>query len=106
VVLDGSCRRAGAIEKKETLTLVPGDRYLLEYWLGGNQRRDAADLLCVTIGGTFQQRHGLPRREDPRLHTHLITVGYTTQARLRFAHFGGDNEGALLDLIRLRRIVD
>ena len=106
VDLDGSCTRAGTIETKESFTLVPGDRYLLEYWLAGNQRRDDADSLDVTLGSTFQQRHVLPRREDFRLHSHMITVADTTQASLRFAHYGGDNEGALLDLIRIRRIVD
>jgi hypothetical protein len=106
VDMDGTCNRAGTIETKETFTLVPGDRYLLEYWLAGNQRRDAPDSLDVTLGGAFQQRHVLPRREDFKLHSHMITVADTTQARLRFRHYGNDNEGALLDLIRMRRIVD
>jgi hypothetical protein len=106
VDLDGTCMRAGTIRTKELFTLIPGDRYVLEYWLAGNQRRDTPDSLDVTLGTVFEQRHVLPRREDFRLHSHMITVADTTQASLSFAHYGGDNEGALLDLIRIRRIVD
>ncbi|MFW5972358.1 MAG: hypothetical protein ACOCTG_00085 [Bacteroidota bacterium] len=106
VDLDGSCRQGGTIETKESFVFHPDDRYLLEYWLAGNQRKDEADTVDVSMGDLFSHQHVMPRDQDFTLYSHMITVGDTAEAHLRFSNSGGDHQGALLDLVRIRRIVD
>jgi hypothetical protein len=103
VDLDGSCMRAGTIESKQEFELNPGV-YVLEFWLAGNQRIDRADTVTVTLGSLLQEDIVLERREQFHLITRRIDVSTATAARLRFQGHGGDNQGALLDVIRLRRV--
>lgn len=102
VDLDGTCNQAGTLETKMAFDLQPGD-YVLEFWLAGNQRRDSRDTVDVNLGTVYQERFILRWREDFALHTRPVTVTAGTSARLRFRHFGGDDHGILLDLVRLRR---
>jgi hypothetical protein len=102
VDLDGTCRRAGTIQTKDAFELTPGD-YVLEFWIAGNHRIDDPDTVDVSLGSLHQERLILSRRDRFALQTRAIRVEQTTSARIRFQAHGGDNQGALLDLVRLRR---
>jgi hypothetical protein len=102
VDLDGSCEIAGTIESKEAFALESGP-YVLEFWLAGNNRIITPDTVVVSLGTLFQEQFVLQSNERFRLFTRSVTVNATTTARLRFESFGGDNQGALLDQVRLRR---
>ena len=104
VDLDGTCKGAGTIETRLPLNLQPGE-YILEFWLAGNQRRDTPDTVVVSLGDLFEEQITLGRREPFRLYSRNIniTVMVSTTAKLVFTGAGGDDEGILLDLVRLRR---
>jgi hypothetical protein len=102
VDMDGSCYAAGTIESKEEFALVPGT-YVLEFWIAGNQRNDSPDTTTVTLGSLFNEQFVTERYEQFRLVTRRVDVGAATAARLRFRGHGGDQQGMLLDEVRLRR---
>lgn len=99
--LDGSCVRAGTIESKTEFVLEPGN-YILEFWIAGNQRIDDADTVIVSLGSLFQEEMVVQRRSAFQLRVRNISVPARTAARLRFQNLGGDDRGALIDLVRLR----
>jgi len=102
VDLDGSCVRAGTIETKTEFTLEPG-AYILEFWIAGNQRIDDADTVIISLGSVYQEEMVVQRRDPFQLRTRHINVPAQTAARLRFQNLGGEDRGALIDLVRLRR---
>lgn len=102
VDLDGTCENAGTIETKNAFDL-PSGNYVLEFWLAGNQRVNRSDTVVVSLGTLFQERIILRQRDAFALFTRNIPVTTATSAKLRFQHHGGDDEGILLDLVRLRR---
>jgi hypothetical protein len=101
VDLDGTCMAAGAIETKQTFELTPGN-YVIEFWLAGNNRISTPDTVVVSFGTIHQEQIVMQGNERFRLFTRLVTVTAPTTARLRFESFGGDNQGALLDQVRVR----
>jgi hypothetical protein len=104
VDLDGSCAQGGTIETKAEFTLEPG-AYVLEFWIAGNHRIDAADTVIITLGSVYQEQMVMQRRDRFRLITRDISVPALTTARIRFQNLGGDGRGGLIDLVRLRRAV-
>ena len=102
VDLDGSCHRAGTIESKNDLALAPGN-YVLEFWLAGNNRVASSDTVVVSLGSVFSERIVVERGEPFRQFTRPITVTSAVTTRLRFGATGGDDQGPLLDQVRLRR---
>jgi hypothetical protein len=102
VDLDGTCMAGGTIETRTSFTLEPGS-YVLEYWLAGNQRIDAPDTVHVSLGTLYHEEFVLPRDQPFTLIQRTVEVTSTVSAALRFRNFGGDDQGALLDVVRLRR---
>jgi hypothetical protein len=102
VDLDGSCGRAGTLESKTEFSLTPGI-YILEFWLAGNQRLPAPDTVQVTLGTHFSEQFVLNESDAFRPISRSLSVPAASTARLRFRNLGGDNQGALLDVVRLRR---
>lgn len=102
--MDGTCWEAGTIESKEAYQLVPDETYLFEVWLAGNNRGRPADTMDVTIGTAYSERFIFEDDQEFELFTREFTVAEPTEARIRMEHFGGDNHGILVDLIRLRRV--
>lgn len=102
--LDGSCPQlgAGTLESKTTLSLDPGN-YVLEYWLAGNQQLAGADTVVVSLGDIYREQIRLDWKTPFKLYTRTISVAQPTSVKLRFAHSGKDEQGILLDLVRLRR---
>lgn len=102
VDLDGSCAIGGGIESKTAFALQPGT-YVFEFWMAGNNRIDSADTVNVSLG-SYQEQFVVQAREKFTLHTRNISVSTPTSARIRFENLGGDGRGALIDLVRLRRL--
>jgi len=100
--LDGSCNEGGTIETREEMTLTTGT-YVLEFWLAGNNRRDEPDTVLVNFGSLHQEQIVMARKDPFRLFSRELNVTQGTSAKLSFQNLGGDNEGALLDLVRVRR---
>jgi hypothetical protein len=103
VDLDGSCSQGGTLKTQEELVLTPGN-YVLEFWLAGNNRRDDPDTVLVNFGAVHQEEIVMQRKDPFRLFQRNLTVSTQTSAKLSFQNLGGDNEGALLDLVRVRRV--
>jgi len=102
--LDGSCNQGGTIQTKEAFYLTPGN-YVLEFWLAGGNRREhtAPDTVLVNFGSLHQEQIVMQRTDPFRLFSRELNVTQGTSAKLSFQNLGGDNEGALLDLVRVRR---
>ena len=103
VDMDGSCQEAGTIEMKDPVQLIPGASYVVEFWLSGNQRWETSDSMDVTLGTVWGERFVLGTDDDFALYTRNVDVSDTMDVRLRFDHFGGDDQGILLDLVRISR---
>jgi hypothetical protein len=102
VDLDGSCATGGTIESKTAFTLQPGN-YVLEWFMAGNNRIDTADTVNVSIA-TYQEQFVMQPKDKFALRSRSFSVSTTTNARIRFENLGGDGRGALIDLVRLRRV--
>jgi len=102
--LDGSCYQGGTIQTKDAYELTPGS-YVLEFWLAGGNRRahTAPDTVLVDFGPFHQEQIVMQRKDQFRLFSREFNVPTETAAKLSFQNLGGDNEGALLDLVRVRR---
>lgn len=105
VDLDGSCAAGGTIESKEDIEFSPGN-YVLEFWIAGNNRVNAPDTVLVQLGTLHEEEIVLQRRDQFRLIVRELLVTEPTSARLLFRNYGGDDHGMLLDLVRVRRIVE
>ncbi|HUF64530.1 MAG TPA: hypothetical protein VMM17_01005 [Gemmatimonadaceae bacterium] len=101
VDLDGDCLAAGTLETKQAYDLTPGN-YVVEFWLAGNNRVGPPDTVNVSVGTVFGEQIVMQRDDPFRLFTRFVTVTANTTARLRFEALGADNQGALLDQVRLR----
>jgi hypothetical protein len=101
VDLDGTCEEGGTLRSREPLTLAPGD-YLLEFWLAGNNRIETPDTVIVTLGTVHEEEIVLETDDPFALFTRELTVTEETSAFLSFQNLGGDDQGALLDLVRVR----
>jgi hypothetical protein len=101
--LDGTCSAGGTIEMKEELAFEPGD-YVLEFWLAGNNRINRPDTVLVRLGAMHEEEIIMQRRDPFRHFEREFSVVEETTAKLSFQNYGGDDRGALLDLVRVRRI--
>ena len=105
VDLDGSTNDAATILSHSFL-LTPGD-YELRFWLRGNTRGAAADTLDVTltIGSLFTEQFVLnsssPWSEYVRGFSY---TGAPANVSLSFAHWGGDNQGIILDNVSVAAV--
>ena len=100
--LDGTCSNAGTIETKETYDLPAGD-YTLEFVMAGNNQQDQTDTLTMSVGSVFSREVTLPYTEPFKVRAYDFTVGTATTGKVILAHNGGDDQGILIDAVRLRR---
>lgn len=101
VDLDGTTRQAGTISSKN-FRLDPGS-YRLEFDLAGNPF-SGPNTVTVRLGRVYNEDFTLGVKEPFRTVTRQISVSTTEEAKLLFQHAGGDNDGLLLDNIRLVRL--
>lgn len=100
--LDGTCNNAGTMETKQAFDLAPGN-YTLEFLMAGNSQVPQLDTLDVSVGTAVSSRFILDWEEPLELRGVDFTVPATTSGKIRLEHHGGDNQGILIDAVRLRR---
>lgn len=100
--MDGSCSNAGTMETKATFDLAEGD-YTLEFLMAGNSQEAGVDTLDVSVGAAMSERIILDWEEPLALRSFDFTVSSATTGKIRLEHLGGDEQGILIDAIRLRR---
>jgi hypothetical protein len=106
VDMDGSINRAGTMLSK-SITLLAGN-YVLSYDLAGNQRGAANDTIVVSVetGITPGSTITLSSAATFATYSDSFTVGPSgATINLKFAHQGGDNQGILLDNVRLEGVI-
>jgi hypothetical protein len=103
VDLDGSCAIGGGIESKQAFVLQPGN-YVFEFWMAGNNRINVADTVNVSVGSLYQVQFVMQPRDRFALRSRDLSVSSQTTVTIKFDNLGGDGRGALVDLVRLRRV--
>ena len=100
--LDGSCGAAGRMESKQSFTLAAGT-YALELVLGGNNQLGPMDTATFSVGSEFSTTISVPENAPFEIRSFTFTVGEATTGRIVMDHAGGDNQGILVDAVRLRK---
>ena len=100
--LDGSTREAGRLESKTVFKLDPG-KYRLEFDLAGSPM-SGPNTVTVSLGNLYTEDFTLAVKEPFRTIARTIRVPTTTSAKLIFDHSGGDNEGLILDNVKLTKV--
>lgn len=100
--LDGSCGEAGRMESKQTYDL-PAGTYALEFVLGGNNQLGPTDTVTFSVGTSFSQTIQVPENTPFQIRTFTFTVGSATTGTIVMDNAGGDNQGVLIDAVRLRK---
>jgi hypothetical protein len=106
--MDGSTKKAGKIESKNTFAFNPGDLINLTFQLAGNRRYyapSAFDSVVVSLGDFFTKTYTLPGDQVFTTFTETFSVGAATNAKLAFQGVGNDNIGMLLDNVSLSKSV-
>ena len=99
---DGSGTTAGTMETKQAFLLDPGD-YTLEFLLAGNSQVSQMDTMTVSIGGVLDLEIIRNWTVPLTLTQYDFVVSTSTTASIELIHAGGDDQGILIDAIRLRR---
>ena len=105
--MDGSCRNgtgttAGTMETKQSFILDPGD-YTFELLVAGNNQINQVDTMVVRIGTVMDRQIILDWTEPLVLMEFNFTVSASVTESIELIHAGGDDQGILIDAIRLRR---
>ncbi|TFG66313.1 MAG: hypothetical protein E4H28_02350 [Gemmatimonadales bacterium] len=105
--MDGSCRNgtgttAGTMETKMSFIIDPGD-YTFEMLLAGNNQESQVDTLDVRIGAVFNRQIVLNWTAPLALQSFDFSVATSTTETIELIHAGGDDQGILIDAVRLRR---
>lgn len=102
--MDGTCWDAGTIETKQTYELVPDEQYVFEVWLAGNNRGYERDTLDITIGSVYTEQFIFESDKEFELFTRELSTSEPQDVKVTLSHSGGDNQGILVDLLRVRRV--
>ena len=102
VDLDGTTRQAGTLSSKKIFRLEPGS-YRLEFDLAGNPL-SGPNTVAVRLGRVYNEVFTLNQKEPFRKITRQLSVSATEEGKLVFQHAGGDDQGLLLDNIRLVKL--
>ena len=102
VDLDGSTGQAGTLSSRKTFGLEPGS-YRLEFELAGNAM-GGPNTVTVRLGNVYSEVFTMGMKEPFKTIKRDISVSARGEAKLVFQHAGGDNEGLILDNIRLTRL--
>jgi hypothetical protein len=100
--MDGSCNVAGRMESKQNYALDPGT-YRFEMVLAGNNQNGPTDTMDITIGSLFSTTVVVPEDESFNIREWTFNVPAATTATIVMDHAGGDQQGILIDAIRLSR---
>jgi hypothetical protein len=107
VDMDGSTRNAGSLVSINIGPLAAG-AYEFSYWLSGNQRNTAVDVVVAIAfgsGGDFTSAtHSLAGDEWQQFTQTFSLASVTDPVQLRFNGSGSDNIGVVLDSVVLRAV--
>src|SRR5262249_55615134 len=87
---------------KQTFDLAPGT-YELRFDLANSL---GLNSMTVSLGGVYSEVFSLAGGQPFATVTRLITVPAATTGKLVFDHDGGDNDGLILDNVRLATVND
>ena len=87
---------------KETFSLDPG-RYRLEFDLAGSPL-SGPDTVTVSLGNVYNDTITKNKNDPFMTVSNEIVISRAVRGRLSFKHNGGDNQGLLLDNVRLSRL--
>ncbi|MEE8487807.1 MAG: hypothetical protein V3S56_06535 [Gemmatimonadota bacterium] len=107
VDMDGSCANgtgttAGTMETKQSFILDPGD-YTFEMLMAGNSQVSQVDTMTVRIGTVLNRQIVLNWTAPLVLQEFNFAITVGTTETIELIHAGGDDQGILIDAIRLRR---
>ncbi len=107
VDMDGSCgdgtgTTAGTMETKQSFILDPGD-YTFEMLMAGNSQVSQVDTMTVRIGTVLNRQIVLNWTAPLELQEFNFAITASTTETIELIHAGGDDQGILIDAIRLRR---
>jgi len=100
--MDGSCASAGRMESKQNYELVAGS-YNFELVIAGNNQNGPTDTMTISIGNVFSTTLVVPEDQGFIIREFTFNVASDTNARIIMDHAGGDQQGILIDAIRLSR---
>jgi hypothetical protein len=100
--MDGSCGVAGRMESKQNYALDPGT-YTFELVYAGNNQNGPTDTMNISIGSVFSEELVVTEDESFQRRDWTFTVSAATTATIVMDHQGGDQQGILIDAIRLSR---
>jgi len=105
--LDGTCAdgtgtTAGTMVTKQNFILDPGD-YTFELLVAGNSQVSQVDTMIVRVGSVMNRQIILDWTAPLALQVFDFTVISSVTEPIELIHAGGDDQGILIDAIRLRR---
>jgi len=100
--LDGSTNNAGRLESKTHFSLESGE-YRLEFALAGSPL-SGPNTVTVSLGDLYSEDFTLAVKEPFRTIARTVRVSTPTGAKLTFDHSGGDNQGLLVDEVKLTKV--
>lgn len=98
VDLDGSTNQGGTLSR--TFSLAANTQYTLTFEFAGNQRGAQDDDFTVNFGTTTFSK-SVKSADAWAAHTMSFSTGTAGSYVLSFANGGGDNQGVVLDNIRI-----
>jgi hypothetical protein len=99
--MDGTCNDAGILESQETFEMHPAD-WRLEMIVAGNSQVTGTDSMRVSVGSGNVWMLTLDDTASFRQIDYDFTLSDSTSAIIRLEHFGTDEQGILVDAVRLR----
>lgn len=104
VDMDGSTGLAGTMVST-SLALIGGQDYLLSFALAGNQRSSTSETVTASVElGLVSQSYSLGRDDPFQTFTLAFSPTSSGSYDLKFSATGGDNEGMLLDEVRVTSV--
>jgi len=101
--MDGTCNNAGTLESKETFELHPAD-WRLEMIVAGNSQVTDTDSMLITVGTGNQWMMTLDDTASFQQIDYNFTLADSASATIMLEHYGSDEQGILIDAVRLRYI--
>jgi hypothetical protein len=90
------------METKQSFILDPGD-YTFEMLMAGNSQVSQVDTMTVRIGTVLNRQIVLNWTAPLEFQEFNFTITASTTETIELIHAGGDDQGILIDAIRLRR---
>ena len=106
--MDGSynvgdgCNVAGRLESKTNFSLAAAT-YVIELVAGGNNQAGGTDQMEISVGTVFSTTISLPEDAGFEILSFEFVVPSATTGRMVLDHQGADQQGILIDVVRLRR---